>query len=293
MVVGHAGRLGRTTLMTLMQETPHEVLAVGRNSIATTDGYEEFDSGSMRAWKDLADQERWRADVVINTAAMTDVDRCETEREQAWRTNVDLVESILWYCRKTDARLIQLSTDYVFDGDNGPYLESTRPEPINYYGRTKLAAENLCTRAGTSTTVVRTMWLYGGITGGAPSFSRWVRDQLETTTRLRIVGDEYGNPTTYDDLAHSLSLLAENDAPPVIHVAGTDRVSRAEWAAIIAETDRYANVEIETISSADLERPARRPLNSGLITLHPQLAGITELTGVRKGERNYRVMSDR
>lgn len=293
LIVGAAGSLGNSTVQTLTQETAHDVITVTRTAIADRKGYRDFDSHSPREWKELADSSNWRADVVINAAAMTDVDRCEAEREKAWRTNVDLVESILWYCRKTDAHLIHISTDYVFDGTAGPYTEEARPEPINYYGRTKLAAENLCTKAGTETTIVRTMWLYGSDRPGKPSFSSWVRTKASETREFPVVSDEKGNPTLCGDLAHGLTLLAENGGPGLIHAAGTDHVSRIEWARLILEAEGMDDVTLTPIHSADLNRKATRPLNSGLITIHPQHKGITELTGVRKGERINRVTRER
>lgn len=292
-VVGASGNLGAATVQLLTQETPHDVIAITRDFIATTTGYTNFDSTNARDWKEMAESRDLRADVVINAAAMTNVDLCETERERAWRTNVDLVDSILLYCRRTNAYLIQVSTDYVFDGTAGPYAEGSRPEPINYYGRTKLAAENLCTKSSTQTTIVRTMWLYGNDRAANTTFSTWVRRQATQKDELPIVTDEIGNPTLYSDIANSLSLLAENRGPAVIHAAGRDRVSRLEWAKIILETEGNQNVSLRPIHSADLNRAAARPLKSGLITVHPQLTGITDLTGVRKGERTNKVMRER
>ena len=292
-VVGASGNLGAATVELLMQETPHDVIAITRRFIADRTGYTEFDSSSIRDWKEIADNEQWRADIVINAAAMTNVDLCETERELAWRTNVDLVDSILLYCRRADAYLIQVSTDYVFDGKAGPYSEESRPEPINYYGRTKLAAENLCTKASTQTTIVRTMWLYGHDRPENTTFSTWVRRQAATKNELPIVADEIGNPTLYSDVANSLTLLAENRGPALIHAAGRDRMSRLEWAKIILEVDGIQNVSLRPVRSEDLKRGAERPLESGLITIHPQLTGITDLTGARKGERTNKVMRER
>jgi len=292
-VVGASGNLGAATVELLTQETPHDVIGVTRTFIADQTGYIDFDSTSIRDWKEIADDEKWRADVVINTAAMTDVDRCETEREKAWRTNVDLVDALLLYCRRTDAYLIQVSTDYVFDGKAGPYSEESRPEPINYYGRTKLAAENLCTKASTHTTIIRTMWLYGQDRAANTTFSSWVRRQATGSDDLPIVADEVGNPTLYSDLANSLTLLAENPGPELIHAVGRERVSRFEWAKIILDVEGLQNVSPRPIRSADLNRAAERPLESGLVTLHPQLTGITDLTGVRRGERTNRVIRER
>jgi dTDP-4-dehydrorhamnose reductase len=150
-------------------------------------------------------EDRWRPDVIINAAAATNVDGCETDRAEAWRDNVDLVETIVEVCRKIDARLVQVSTDYVFDGEAGPYVESDRPNPINYYGKTKLAAENVCLRSGIDVAIVRTMWLYGAgsfattpdARGISPMFESprgYRADHLPVQRSRRVVSSPGGSP---------------------------------------------------------------------------------------------------
>ena len=296
MVVGAQGTLGLATMEMIRAESRHELIAVSRGYRADAKGYERWESDQPRAWKEMAESDRWRADHVVNAAAMTAVDACEKERQEAWRSNVEIVEHILGYCRKSDADLTQISTDYVFGSEPGPYREDDRPAPINYYGRTKLAAENACRNSSVPTTIVRTMWLYGRQSGNAnakPDFTSWVRQKLATGEKFKVVEDEYGTPTHYDDLAHAILQTIEKRTPSLIHAAGEERVSRLEWARLIAKIDGRRADLIEEMSARDLNRAAQRPLDSGLLTNHPQLAGITRLPSVSEGEKRAKILAER
>ena len=124
-------------------------------------------------------------DIIINTAAYTNVDRSETEKETAWKINVNGVENIALYAWTVDAHLIHISTDYIFDGKNGPYSEEDKPLPIGYYGRTKLASENSIRTSGVRFSIVRTNILYGPAKYGRPDFVKWVINSLRANESIR------------------------------------------------------------------------------------------------------------
>ncbi len=295
-IIGAKGTLGTALMEMIGIESNHDMVAISRGYRADSGGYERWESDQPRAWKEMAENERWRTDYLVNTAALTDVDLCEVDRESAWKSNVELVEHALGYCRKSESRLIQVSTDYVFDGESGPYRESDRPEPINYYGRTKLAAENACRNSSVETTIVRTMWLYGRTTmsvEGKKDFTSWVRAQLKKGAEFPVVEDEYGNPTHYDDLAYALLKCVETPTPQLVHAAGSMHLSRLEWAKTIARLYNSDDKRIKGMKAEDLARKAPRPLNSGLTTDHPQLEGITLLTPVAEGEKRTKVLAER
>lgn len=295
-IIGANGTLGIALMEMIRAESNHDIIAISRGYRADAKGYERWESDQPRAWKEMAENARWRADRVVNTAAMTDVDACEADRETAWKSNVELVEHALGYCRKAEADLTQVSTDYVFDGESGPYRESDRPEPINYYGRTKLAAENACRNSSVETTIVRTMWLYGRSAGPRHTkrdFTSWVLEKLDSGNDFGVVDDEFGNPTHYDDLAHALLKTLESPTPTLVHAAGSTRVTRFDWAQKIARLYGAREESISAIKAADLERKAPRPLNSGLTTDHPHLRGITLLTPVAEGERRAKILAER
>lgn len=267
MIVGGGGLLGQKMIEVLKRETDWKLSSVIRAGIADIEGSVEFDTLQRKDWKEIALAERWKPDVIINCAAMTNVDMCELRKEDAWRTNVNLVEILCEVSRKVDSRLIQLSTDYVFDGTAGPYSETDVPNPINYYGKTKLAAENVCTRSGVETAIVRTMWLYGDAEGGKSTFPAWVVKSLAAKESIRVVTDEIGTPTLTDDLAYGIVKLIESKRTGTFNLAGPVTMSRWDHARIIASTIGADPELVSAATTADLNRTARRPLQSGLDTL--------------------------
>jgi dTDP-4-dehydrorhamnose reductase len=180
--------------------------------------------------------------------------------------------------------MVQISTDHVFDGEGGPYSEEDRPNPINYYGRTKLAAENICIRSGVEGAVIRTMWLYGARNGKRLNFLDWVIDKIARNEEIPVTDDEIGNPTHYEDLSYGIIRCIEQNGRGTIHIAGPERVSRKDWVTVICQQlMKEKECHLRTIKSSELTRPARRPLASGLISMRARYElGIT-MSDVREG----------
>ena len=141
------------------------------------------------------------ADSVIHTAAFTDVDGCEKNPDKAWQVNVDGTRNVVAACKKTGARLIHLSTDFVFNGDNGPYDEEATPAPINIYGKTKLESEKIIQSDLQNWIIARTMILFGYASSASPNFVTWLVETLSSNQEVHIVNDQFGTPTLADDLA--------------------------------------------------------------------------------------------
>jgi len=220
--------------------------------------------------------------VVINTAAMTNVDACETDRGQAWAVNVTLVEHLARVCRVIDARLIHYSTDYVFDGTKGPYAESDVPRPINYYGKSKLAGENVCLGSGVPAAIIRTNVVYGP-EPDSTDFVKWLLKSLDNDGTVQIVNDQYSNPTLVDDLALATLRIIAKDRTGIYHVGGADYLSRYEFALRIADTFKIANPKIEPITTDSLQQAAKRPLRGGLITLKAESDLGLKFAGIGSG----------
>lgn len=206
-------------------------------------------------------------DIIINTAAYTNVDRSETEKETAWKINVNGVENIALYAWTVDAHLIHISTDYIFDGKNGPYSEEDKPLPIGYYGRTKLASENSIRTSGVRFSIVRTNILYGPAKYGRPDFVKWVINSLRANESIRIVTDQIGNPTYIDDIVAAINKLIEFKKEGIYNIGGIEMLSRFDFTLRIAEYFSMDKKLILPILTKDLNQPAPRPLKSGLITL--------------------------
>ncbi len=204
-------------------------------------------------------------DVIINTAAYTNVDGAESEKELAWQINVVGVKNIAMYAQAIDAHVIHISSDYIFDGENGPYYETDKPNPISYYGRSKLASENELIVSGVRNSIVRTNVLYGPAKYGRPDFVRWVVNSLRDKKNIRIVTDQFGNPTFIDDLVFGIDKIVETKAEGIYNIGGKDFVTRFEFTNLIAEYFNLNKDLITPILTEELKQPARRPLKSGLL----------------------------
>lgn len=205
-------------------------------------------------------------DFIINAAAFTNVDLSETEREAAWKINVKGVEYLSEAARITDAHLIHISSDYIFDGLNGPYAENAKPNPLGYYGRTKLASENVLKISGAVNTVLRTNVLYG-IADSRPDFVRWLVDSLRNGKKVKIVTDQINNPTFIDDLVQAVSKIIEFKKDGIYNIGGRDFLSRYEFSEKIASFFNLDKRLLIPIRTEELNQPAKRPLKSGLITI--------------------------
>jgi len=206
-------------------------------------------------------------DVLINAAAYTNVDGCESEKELSWSINVTGVENIVKYGRNIDAHLIHISSDYIFDGEEGPYSEKEIPNPISYYGREKLAGENAIISGRIKHTIIRTNVLYGSTQFGRPDFVKWVYDSLYENKNIRIVKDQINNPTYIDDLSSGISKIIEFDKTGIFNIGGSELLSRLDFTYKIADYFQLDKSLITSINTSDLNQPAPRPLNSGLVNL--------------------------
>jgi dTDP-4-dehydrorhamnose reductase len=206
-------------------------------------------------------------DFIVHTAAFTNVDQSEKLREEAWKINVKGVEYIAEAARAIDAHIIHISTDYVFDGKDGPYSENAKPNPVGYYGRTKLASENALRISGTFFTILRTNVLYGIAHNSRPDFVRWVVTSLNKKEKIRIVKDQINNPTFIDDLVQGINKIIEFKKTGIYNIGGKEFLSRYDFTLRIADFFNLDKKLITPITTEELNQPARRPLKSGLITL--------------------------
>ncbi len=202
---------------------------------------------------------------IINTAAYTNVDDSETNKEVCWKINVDGVKNLIYVAGKINAKIIHISTDYVFDGKNGPYKETDTPRPLGYYGKSKLASENALIKCDLEFAIARTMVLYGVTNNARPNFVTWLIEKLRNKEKLTIVDDQFGNPTLVDDLANAIKQIIQHEKWDLFHVSGGDLVDRYTFALKIAEIFKFDKNLITAIKTTDLKQQAPRPLNSGFI----------------------------
>lgn len=281
-IVGAGSTIAGTLIPLLLEETDEDLHLVTSQEL-------ESNSRIRVSGFDLADKNSFKKLVmevmpstIINCAALTNVDLCESERLKAWELNVTLPETLARLARILDAHLIQLSTDYVFNGSSGPYDERAIPDPISYYGKSKLAGENACISSGTITTIVRTNVVYGPPTS-RPDFVRWVLDELDSERPIRVVNDQYSNPTYVEDVAEAVAQIAMRKRTGLYHVGGADYVNRYEFAVMIAEHFKLDVSLITPISTSELNQPAKRPLRGGLISLKAETDLTMRMRGITAG----------
>lgn len=208
-----------------------------------------------------------RPDFIINTAAMTNVDDCEDHRQEAWFSNVSFVEHLARLSLIVESHLIHFSTDYVFDGVKGPYSEQDQPNPICYYGKSKLAGENAVLRSHVNNTVIRTNVVYGLTNDDQSDFVKWVINNHEANSTMSIVDDQFSNPTLTDDLALSVKRIIEKRRCGLYHIGGNTFCNRYEFALEIARVFHLDDSLIVPIQTHTLNQKAKRPLRGGLINL--------------------------
>lgn len=209
---------------------------------------------------------KYKPDVVINTAAMTMVDQCEMQREDCWRANVSSVENIINSCKAINADLIHVSTDFVFDGTYGPLDEWAKPAPVNFYGESKLAAEELVKKSELGWAIIRTVLVYG-ITAdmSRSNIVLWVKENLEKGKPIKVVNDQWRTPTLAEDLATGCYLAALKKAHGIFHVSGKDYMTPYDIAIKSAEFFKLDKTLITPTDSSQFTQPARRPAKTGFI----------------------------
>ena len=263
--------LGQSLVRLLSRFPEYDVLATGRDATPRfrggSGGYVPLDICDYEAVRSIFSD--FTPGVVINCAALTAVDRCEEERELCWQVNVDAVEHLARCCLSAGARLIQVSTDFIFDGQDGPYREADRPDPVNFYGKSKLAAENFVRGAGLDRwAIVRTVLVYGtGEQLGRTNIALWVAEKLSAGEKIRVVTDQYRSPTYVDDLANGVERVVRFGKTGVFHVSGREIMSVYDFAVRVADVFDLDASLIEPTDSRAFTQPAARPPSTGFIIL--------------------------
>jgi len=267
LITGSNGMLGQRAVQFYSSNKNIELLATSVEEKSFVDSVEYISSDIKNRDSIKKVIHDYCPDFIVHTAAFTNVDLSEKLREDAWKINVKGVEYIAEAARAIDAHIIHISTDYIFDGKNGPYDENAIPDPIGYYGRTKLASENTLKISGTFFTILRTNVLYGIALNSRPDFVRWVINSLKNNETIRIVKDQINNPTFIDDLVQGINKIIEFRKTGVYNIGGKEFLSRYDFTNRIADYFNLSKKLITPITTDELKQPARRPLKSGLLIL--------------------------
>jgi dTDP-4-dehydrorhamnose reductase len=266
LITGSNGLLGQKLVSLLMTRADVDVVAtaVGKNRLPSADGYEFLEMDITNPDEIDRVVSTTRPDVIIHTAAMTNVDQCELEKETCWKLNVTAVEYLIETCRKYNVFLEHLSTDFIFDGADGPYQEEAAPNPVSFYGWSKYAAEKAVMGSGLRWSIARTVLVYGT----AHDMSRsniilWVKKSLEEGKSIKVVTDQFRTPTLAEDLAMGCYLIADKEAEGIFHISGKDFLTPYEMAILAAEYFGLDKTLISPTDASSFTQPARRPPRTG------------------------------
>ncbi len=266
LITGSNGLLGGKLALTADRAYKVLGLDIQPESLILKDRMEYIRGDITDRSRILRQIEAARPDGVIHTAAYTDVDGCELHYDEAYAVNVSGAEHVASACKHLGVRMVHLSTDYVFDGVNGPYGEEDPPKPLSAYGRMKLESERIILNLLPEAVVARTMVLFGHLPHVRKNFVTWLKEELENGERIRVVNDQYGTPTFVDDLAEALLILFEKGFGGLYHAAGGEWLDRYAFALRVAEVFELDASLISETTSDQFEQPATRPMKSGLKT---------------------------
>jgi dTDP-4-dehydrorhamnose reductase len=249
LLLGHKGMLGSDLVFKLSSE--HEVVGLDKEEIDIVSASE-----CKGAIKEI------EPDIVINAAAYTNVDGCETAKDECFAVNAEAIKNIADACRDKNIRIVHFSTDYVFDGTvKQPYKEDHKCNPINAYGESKLAGERYLRALSDNYILIRTAWLYG-VKG--ENFVQTILKKVKTTKKLTVVDDQTGSPTYTKDLAAAVDLLINQNAKGIFHITNRGNCSWYQFAVKILQEAGIHDVDVTPIKSNQLQRLAMRPAYSVL-----------------------------
>ncbi|MBC9930112.1 SDR family oxidoreductase [Chitinophaga qingshengii] len=268
LITGSNGLLGQHLIPVFVQNKTYDVIATGRGANRSPQRdhyiYEAVNLRDAGSVQQLV--QKHQPNLIIHSGAMSQVDDCEKNKDACWDTNVGATRYLVNAAEKVNASFIFLSTDFVFDGLNGPYDEEAPVNPINYYGTSKAAAERLVRNSKLSWAIVRTVLVYG--VSNDPHRSNmitWVKNNLQQGKKIKVVDDQWRTPTLCQDLAQGCLLIAEKKATGVFNISGKEVLSPYDMALKTAEYFQLDTSLIEKISSKSFAQPAARPAKTGLI----------------------------
>ena len=247
LVTGASGLLGKELVRELLSRGYTVVAVYNRNPIGIESNElvkVKLDITNRATLEDLI--LKMQPNIIVHAAAYTDVDGCELRKDLAWRVNVEATRSIVKAARIVKSYLIYISTDYVFDGEKGMYREEDIPNPVNYYGLTKLIGEEIVKSSELEHIIIRTSAIYG-VGGSKKSFAEFVAEELSKGRKVYALYDQYISPTLNTLLAQALMEVIELRLSGVLHIAG-ERMNRYKFALKIAEVLGLSKSLIERLT---------------------------------------------
>ncbi len=266
LITGSNGLLGQKLINLYTTRDDVELIATsrGENRHPIKEGY-TYESMDVTDEEDVLHIiKKYRPSTIIHTAAMTNVDTCEEDKMGAETMNVDAVLYIVNAANKVDAHLIHLSTDFIFNGEAGPYAEDAEADPLSYYGETKLAAENIIKNQSKKWSIARTILVYGIVHDMSRSnIVLWAKGALEKGQPINVVNDQVRSPTLAEDLAMGCRLIEQKEAEGIFNISGKDQMNIVEIVERVADYFKLDKSIITQVSSDTLNQTAKRPPITG------------------------------
>lgn len=265
-ITGSNGLLGQSLLNLLLQEKEtYRIFGFSRGE--NRSGREDFEYISIDITDEKILKEKLkeiRPNFIINTAAMTQVDDCENNKAACDVLNIVVVQWLKEICEEINSHLIHISTDFIFDGKKGFYKETDKPNPLSYYGLSKLKSEEILINSKIDFTILRTILVYGKVFDMSRSnIVLWVKEMLEKGKEITIVNDQYRTPTYVEDLALACKISIDKKAKGIFNISSNELLSVFEIAQQIAETFHLDKNLIKPISTSKLNQTAPRPAKTG------------------------------
>lgn len=205
-----------------------------------------------------------KPDLIIHAAAITQVDDCEQNKSFCYSVNVGATKHLIAAAKEVNARFCLISTDFVFSGKEGPYSEIDLTDPVNYYGETKVLAEQLVMSSGLNWSIVRTILLYGKADPCKRSnFIYWVKNNLEAGVKIKVVNDQIRTPTFIPDLVEGICLIAEKGARGIFHISGNDIMTPYQMALDVADFLKLDKNLLEPVDASTFTQIGKRPQKTG------------------------------
>lgn len=268
-ITGANGLVGQKMVEQGSKNNQLSIVATGRGAsrLHRGDGNFVYESIDVTQADDLARLfATYSPDFIIHSASMTDVDRCEINRDLCYEQNINATERILAECERHGTHLVFISTDFVFDGKNGPYGEDDAPNPLNYYGWTKLETEKILQESTVPWTIIRTNLVYGvGYDLTRSNIVLWVKNGLEMGKKLTLVDDQIRTPTLAEDLANGCLLVVEKKATGIFNISGRDLLTPYDMGNLTAEFFGLNKNQIIRTDSSHFNQVAQRPIRTGLL----------------------------
>jgi dTDP-4-dehydrorhamnose reductase len=268
LITGSNGFIGQKMITEVLANKNFDLIALsrGNNRYSDPEGYLYIDGDVCNA-EQMADViSQYRPHFIIHTVAMANVEACEANIEACEKVNIEPLKTLISLAGRYDSHLIHLSTDFIYDGKEGPYTETDIPHPLNQYGETKLKAERLIEDADIKWTIVRTILVYGIPNDKDRSnLILWVKNSLEAGKKINVVTDHFRMPTLVEDLTKAIQSIINKQAKGIYHISGNELYSIYDVAIQVAKFWNLDTSLLEPVNSKTIESAVSRPSYTGFI----------------------------